>query len=203
MKNRNAIIAILSFASAIWLMPLVIPMHQAGAQTSSDTKVLPGSAGRLIGCTKSYMPLFTTLHGNELDLFLQSNSNFGASDYCTAVWSLDKDHPTSGPASVTIHFFKRATSANYGHISCKAGMVQQSVTGTDPVLDILGGPATTTDNPGDPNNLPLTMSVPLPFLSYYPSGNQPLWYHSPETIECTFGNDYVVTSIEYTESGAD
>lgn len=203
MKNRiNPIIALLSITCFVLLCALTTgPQRQASAQTSGDTKVIAGSAGHLVSCTKT-LPVFTTALGDNLDLFSTSGNTFGVNDHCYSVWNLVKDHPSGGPASVYVHFFKRATSANYGHIDCRVTMVEHG-TSDDPPEDIASGWTTTTDNPSNPNGLPLTMLLALPGLVNYPDGHQALWTNSAESVQCNFGNDYVVTDIEYTESGAD
>lgn len=194
------LLAIFVFVGFSALMPSFEIRH-AEAQTASDTKLIPGSAGHIVSCTKS-LPQLTWLQGNEMDLFLTSNQTFGASDNCRVIWNVERDYPTSPMLpTVTVHFFKRLVTPTYGDIACSLIAYEHGLS-TDVVNEVQGPWTQHNDSQNEQNSLPHSMTLTSPSLISYPDGSQ-TWNNGAVSVNCDFGNDYVVTDIEWTESGAD
>ena len=174
------------------------------AQTVSDTKNLAGGSGFTTWC--SFTPWFASPVEGVWGGFGAGPPSHSATDHCTLVYPLPRDHVTGPLPTVTVHAVQDGSGtwpAYTAGVSCALDAFEFGTTPSDSALQLEGAWAGIAYDPNRPSGTVVTFTVPKPALQPLGSGHQGTFPGSPASIRCDIGNSFLITDVTYNESGAD
>ncbi len=193
------VICLWGLIANVWQLQSVNIAH---AQTNTDAKLIPGSAGILTWCSFGTPPPVREDAWAGIDAGMH-----GPSDHCTFAYKLTRDHLVGAPTGVTVHLFQNGQGPGtwmYGSVACAIGLVQHAQPGqTDIPIWREGTWANINYATTRISGQPLSMVLPMPTFAAYPSGHQPTWDAGAMTVRCDVGNDFIITDVQWTEAGTD